>query len=267
MQPQAAFESINPEGKAPVLLVCDHASRAFPPHLGTLGVPEPDTWEHIAWDIGAAELARGLAARLDAPAILATCTRLVIDCNRHVDQATLFVTETDGIPVPGNVDMTAADRDWRIRTLYEPYHAAIEAKLEAMEVGGRVPALVAMHSFTPLLGEQARPWHVGILWDSDARLPRPVMNHLRAVPGLHVGDNQPYSGRHPTDYTMHAHGGTRGRAHVAFEVRQDLLATAGGIDYWVGLIAEALTAALADPIVYRRSVPGAYPGTEGRRGV
>jgi predicted N-formylglutamate amidohydrolase len=239
-----AFELLNPDGAAPLLLVCDHASRLFPDHLGTLGVAEPDTFEHIAWDIGAADLTRGLAAALDAPAVLCRWSRLVVDCNRRLADPSAFVEISDGIPVPGNVSMDPEDRKWRVTSIYEPYHAAIDAQLDALMARGVVPAFVSVHSFTPLLGEIARPWHVGILWDQDDRLPRPVLDSLRSVAGLHVGDNEPYSGRHPTDYTLHAHAASRNLAYVGFEVRQDLLATEGGIHYWVGLLERAVRAAL-----------------------
>lgn len=242
-----AFELLNPDGAAPLLLVCDHASRLFPDHLGTLGVAEPDTFEHIAWDIGAADLTRGLSAALDAPAVLCRWSRLVVDCNRRLSDPSAFVEVSDGIPVPGNSSMPPEDRKWRVASIYGPYHAAIDAQLDALMTRGVVPAFVSIHSFTPLLGEIARPWHVGILWDQDDRLPRPVLESLRSVDGLHVGDNEPYSGRHPTDYTLHAHAAARNLAHVGFEVRQDLLATEGGIHYWVGLLERALRTALTPP--------------------
>jgi len=244
---QAAYEHVNPGGATPLLLVCDHASRAFPPHLGTLGVPEPDTFEHIAWDIGAAELTRGLSRALDAPAVLCRWSRLVVDCNRRLDHPSAFPVESDRIEVPGNVGLAPEDREWRVQHIYKPYHAAIDDRLDAMLARGVVPAFVSVHSFTPLMGEIARPWHVGTLWDQDDRLVRPVLTSLRSVDGLHVGDNEPYSGRHPTDYTLHAHAVMRGLPYIGFEVRQDLLATPGGIAYWVGLLERALRAALAAP--------------------
>jgi predicted N-formylglutamate amidohydrolase len=244
MSASAAFELLNPDGAAPVLLVCDHASRVFPEHLGTLGVAEPDTFEHIAWDIGAADLTRGLSQALDAPAVLCRWSRLVVDCNRRLDDPSAFVEMVDGVRVPGNASMTTEDRNWRIEAIHAPYHAAIDAQLDVMQARGVMPAFVSVHSFTPLLGEAARPWHVGILWDRDDRLPAPVLASLRAVEGLHVGDNEPYSGRHPTDFTLHAHAVARGLPYVGFEVRQDLLATAGGIRYWVDLLERAVRAGL-----------------------
>lgn len=240
----SAYELFNGAGRANCLLVCDHASRDIPEHLGTLGVSEPDTWEHIAWDIGAGELTRQLALQLEAPAILCSWSRLVIDCNRRLDHPDAFITVSDGIPVPANARLAEADRRWRIKTIFEPYHAAIAARLDAMAAGGSPPALVSVHSFTPLLGEQARPWHAGVLWDQDGRLALPLLEQLRSVEGLHVGDNEPYSGRHPTDYTVHVHGVRRHIPHVALEVRQDLLATAEGIEYWTRLLTRALVITL-----------------------
>ena len=250
--PDSAFDVINSDGGAPLLLVCDHASRVFPEHLGTLGVAEPDTYEHIAWDIGAAEVTRGLSRALDAQAVLCRWSRLVVDCNRRLADPSAFIEISDGIPVPGNVSMKSEDREWRVRNVWEPYHTAIETRLAAMLDRDIVPVFISVHSFTPLLGEAARPWHVGILWDQDDRVAKPVLESLRSVAGLHVGDNEPYSGRHPTDYTLHAHAATRGLPYLGFEIRQDLLATRGGIEYWVGLLEAAIRAALAAPGIHRR---------------
>ncbi len=247
-----AFETIPGSRDSGLLLVCDHASRAFPPRLGTLGLAEPQTWEHIAWDIGAGDLTRALAARLGVPAILAGWSRLVVDCNRRLEHEEAFPAVSGGIPIPGNARLSAEDRAWRITNCFEPYHAAIAASLDDLEEAGVAPVLVSVHSFTALLGDQARPWHAGILWDRDGRLAQPLLQELRAVEGLQVGDNEPYSGRHPTDYTVHMHGARRGIAHVALEVRQDLLATEEGIGYWAGLLSNALSRVLQAPRVRER---------------
>ncbi len=249
-----AFEFIDVANPAPCLLVCDHASRDIPSQFGTLGIAEAETWGHIAWDIGAGDLTRELSQRLGATAILSNWSRLVIDCNRRLDHPTSFIQQNDGITITGNHGLSAEDRAWRISNIFDPYHQAIAAELDRRQHSGVNTALVSIHSFTPHLEGQARPWHVGILWDRDDRLPAPVIRKLREVEGLLVGDNEPYSGRHPTDYTVHMHGARRGLAHIAFEVRQDLLCTAEGVAYWGELLAGVLAPCLADPARLKRRV-------------
>ena len=41
------------------------------------------------------------------------------------------------------------------------------------------PALIAIHSFTPFFDQQARPWEIGVLWDTDPRIPLPLIRGLR----------------------------------------------------------------------------------------
>src|SRR5260370_42232676 len=62
------FEILHPERRAPLLIICDHASRAMPRALGRLGLDETLLMRHIGWGICAAERTRRLAALLDAPA-------------------------------------------------------------------------------------------------------------------------------------------------------------------------------------------------------
>ncbi|MCZ8133120.1 MAG: N-formylglutamate amidohydrolase [Steroidobacteraceae bacterium] len=244
------YEIHEPAAPAPVLLVCDHASRAFPRKLGRLGLPEEATWRHIAWDLGAAELTRALAHRLRAPAILAGYSRLVVDCNRRLDDPTCFAAVSDGQRVPGNEDLGDVERRARAAACHEPYHDAIERHLGRLRGGGIVPAVVAVHSFTPVYGAQARPWNVGILWDKDPRLPVPLLERLRREPGLVVGDNEPYSGRHPADYTIDRHAERPGLPHVCLEVRQDQLLTPAGIARWAEVLGRALADVLALPGVH-----------------
>ncbi len=223
-----------------------HPARARAP-----GLPDEATWRHIAWDIGAAALAGALAARLDAVAVLAGYSRLVVDCNRRLEDPTCFVTLGDGQRIPGNEGLTDEDKRARATACHEPYHKAIAARLHDFHARGVTPALIAVHSFTPVLGSEPRPWAVGVLWDHDPRMALPLLARLRAVPGLVVGDNQPYSGRHPADYTVDHHAESAGLPHVCLEVRQDELLTPAGIGRWAGLLGGALAAILADDSLYQ----------------
>ncbi|MDH3474355.1 MAG: N-formylglutamate amidohydrolase [Rhodospirillales bacterium] len=243
------YEILNPEGRAPVLLLCDHASNFIPRAFRSLGLDEAQLARHIAWDIGVADVTRDLARRLDAPAAMSRFSRLIVDPNRQLDDPTLFPQIGDGVIVPGNRDLSPEARGRRIEAFHQPYHAAIEDRLDAMASRGRVPAIVSMHSFTPVMKGFERPWHIGILWNRDPRLPRPVMDRLRAR-GIEVGDNEPYSGRDGHGYTLHRHADARGLANVLVELRQDLIDTHHGAAEWSALLAEVLAECLADPVAF-----------------
>jgi len=239
------------EGAAPVLLTCDHASNLVPRALGGLGLGEAEMRQHIAWDIGAANVTRRLAARLDAPAILAGFSRLVIDCNRDPDDRSSIPETSDGVPIPGNRGLSPAARAARRTEIFAPYHAAVARAIETRHERGTAPALVSIHSFTPVMAGRARPWHVGVLWDSDARIPGPLLAALRADPALVVGDNEPYSAREPQGYTVRHHAVARGLPHVAIELRQDLVADEAGAARWADILAAALAPILARADLYR----------------
>jgi predicted N-formylglutamate amidohydrolase len=238
----APYVLLQEHGAAPALVVCDHASRAFPRSLERLGLPELPTWQHIAWDPGAGEIARGLAHALDAPAVLAGYSRLVVDCNRSPHDPEAFRTESDGWAIPRNVGLTEYERRVRLASFFDPYHQCIESLLRGFRARGVVPLLIAVHSFAPRLGTlgEDRPWHTGVLWDRDEENARHLLAALRREPGLVVGDNQPYSGKHPANYTIDTHGKANGLPHVCIEVRQDLLESPAGVERWVRLLARAV---------------------------
>jgi predicted N-formylglutamate amidohydrolase len=232
-----AFEVVNPDGRAPALVICDHASRFIPPEYGSLGVSEEEIARHIGWDIGAGEVARELARLIDAPAVLCGTSRLVIDCNRRLGDPSSIPEVSDGTPVPGNRNLTPDERTRRAQRYFHPYHAEIERRLDGF---ARPPALVSVHSFTPVMNGFARPWHVGMLYDGDARLALPIIEALRREPGLVVGDNEPYSGRQPVGYALGTYGNRRGLAPAVFEVRQDLIDTPETAHIWARRLAHVL---------------------------
>jgi len=246
----APFEILNADAASTALLVCDHASRAIPAALDNLGLPEAALDRHIACDIGAAELTRSLACILDAPAVLAGFSRLVVDCNRALDDPTAFLAVSDGDIVPGNRDLDGAAKALREHEIYWPYHQAIEAQLDEYRLSGRTPALIAVHSFTPFFDSRARPWEIGVLWDKDPRIPVPLICGLRDS-GVVVGDNQPYSGKHPADFTIDHHGEEAGLPCVSIEIRQDLVRSPEGVAQWSRLLGKVLADILANDGLYR----------------
>jgi predicted N-formylglutamate amidohydrolase len=229
----------NAGSERPWLLVCDHAGRAIPAALGDLGLPRGELDRHIAWDIGALGLARGLAARLGgATLIWQRYSRLVIDCNRDPARADAIVSQADGTDIPANRDLSPDARAARVAEVHAPYHAAIAAELDARAAVGGRPALVLIHSFTPEMGGVARPWQAGVLHQGDA-LSLAALAWLQARGELTVGDNQPYA-MDDIDYTAPVHAQARGLAYLELETRQDLLSEAAGQERFAALYAEML---------------------------
>jgi predicted N-formylglutamate amidohydrolase len=238
------FESVDGDAARGILFICDHASRALPPAYGSLGLPEPEFHTHIASDIGAAALTRALAAQFGVPAVLGAWSRLLIDLNRGADDPTVIMRLSDGRIVPGNRNVDAAETEARIARFHAPYHAAITARIDAMQAQGIVPVLISVHSFTPVWRGWPRPWHIGVLWNRDDRLAKPLMDRLARKKDIVFGDNEPYAGHLEND-TMYRHGKMRGLPHALIELRQDLIADDAGVVRWAARLGPILTDALA----------------------
>ncbi len=242
--PPVTYDNLSGRGRA--VLVCDHADRGIPAHLDHLGLSQSALGRHVAYDIGAAAVTRYLCRLLDAPAVLATFSRLVIDPNRSLDRPDSILPVSDGVVVPGNQGLRPADRAWRERQLYWPYHDAVARELDRRASAPMVPAVIAVHSFTPVFQRYSRPWEIGVLWDDDGRIAVPLIEALRAGGQVCVGDNQPYDGRDNLGGTIERHAQTRGYPHVVIELRQDLVRDDAGARFWAAVIGKALRPILED---------------------
>jgi predicted N-formylglutamate amidohydrolase len=223
------FYVVNPLAEAPVLLVCDHASCRFPQALGDMGLDPFARRCHLAIDIGAGKLTEKIAKSLGFTAVIAQYSRLVIDCNRQLMDPGAFLEYGDGILVPGNRNLSQADKDARADAIYWPYHNAIEDQIARLCAVGPAPAFVSIHSFTPVLNGVSRDVQMGVLWDTDSRLSDIFIEDLRAA-GFLTGDNEPYSGRAPQDFTIDHHAEEIGLPHVGIELRQDLIDDIAGVE-------------------------------------
>jgi len=218
----AAFALENPEAVASILLVCDHASRRFPSSLGTMGLDPAARRCHLAWDIGAGELTRRLATSLSVTAVLCEYSRLVIDCNRQLEHPEAFLEFGDGIAIPGNRNLKEDDKKRRANEIFWPYHNAITHEIDRLADHGVKPVFVSVHSFTPVMQGESRECEIAVLWDQDRPTAEIFINDFREE-GFVVGDNEPYSGKAPQDYTIDNHPEPLGLSHVGIEIRQDLL--------------------------------------------
>jgi predicted N-formylglutamate amidohydrolase len=176
--------------------------------------------------------------------MLARWSRLLIDLNRGPDDPTLVMKLSDGSVIAGNATADAAEVQRRVELFYTPYHDAIAREIAAMKSFGRVPVIISVHSFTPVWKGRKRPWQIGILWDRDARLARPMMRNLERV-GFNVGDNEPYSGELEND-CLYRHGTMHGLPHVLIEIRQDLIASISTAKKLAGRLKTVIETALAE---------------------
>jgi predicted N-formylglutamate amidohydrolase len=242
----AVFTLEHEKGKSPFFITCDHGGRRLPHCLGKLGLPDGELARHIAWDIGASAVSRRIGDALNAFTIHQTYSRLVIDCNRDPAVESSIVTLSESTEIPGNKNLSAAERAARADEILWPYHGRIVRALDERKAAGHPTVLIAMHSFTPVFKGISRPWHVGVLYNRDPQFAHIMKALFEAEGDLVVGDNEPYAVSDASDYTIPVHGERRGLPHVEFEIRQDLIANEAGQRAWADRLIRLL------PEAYRR---------------
>ena len=235
----------NAGGNGPIMLVCDHASNRVPDAYSDLGLTHDLLESHIAWDPGALSIATELSRMLDAPLVYPTVSRLVIDCNRAPEDADSIVSVADSVKIPGNEDLPYKARRMRIRSVYEPYHAAIEQVAEDSLKRGLLRGIVAIHSFEPSLHGLDRPWHAGVISRIARQLADPLIAALCSEPELLIGDNQPYSPADGVFHTLVRHAESRQLPCAMIEIRNDLIAGASQRRTWAERLCRAIGLAVA----------------------
>ena len=220
-----AFELINPEGHFPLVLTCEHASYALPSEYQDLGLSPIEVQRHIGWDIGARSVVTALSQDLDAPAICSSYSRLLIDCNRALEDHDLIVHESDQTIIPGNRDVSPEEYCKRVDLFYRPYHEAIDtllAKRKALPL-----TLLSIHSFTPLLGKKERLFDLGVLFDRYEDIAQELGARL-SYDGHHVRYNEPYSGYDGLIFSARSHGERNSVMYLELEINNSLITTVEG---------------------------------------
>jgi predicted N-formylglutamate amidohydrolase len=248
------FTEVRPRGASPFVIMVDHAGHRIPKRLGDLGLPASELKRHIAWDIGALEVAQRVAAALDAPLLAQTYSRLVIDCNRDPKVPTSIPRTSESIDIPGNMSLAEAEAAARHAEVFEPYHDRVREVLDGRVAEKRSTILVAQHTMTDVYKGVRREMHAAVLYNRDRRFAGLVLDALRREPGLVVADNEPYFVSDETDYSIPHHGEARGLPHVEIEIRQDLVSDAAGQDEWARRITLALREAERNFAQDQRSV-------------
>lgn len=241
--------SENADGASSVVVVCEHASHYIPAPFDNLGLAQEELKSHAAWDPGALAVASRLAKKLDAPLIASGVSRLVYDCNRPPTAQDAMPTRSEVIDVPGNRDLSQADRDARTKAYYRPFQTALKQAVKAVAD----PVIVTVHSFTPIYHGVARAVEIGILHDSDARLADAMLEIAQAHTDANVQRNAPYGPDHGVTHTLKEHAIKGGHLNVMLEVRNDLIVTsdeqAAMADMLAGWVADACTRVQAKGVV------------------
>ncbi len=236
-------ETVNPEGRADVVLICEHAANRIPGALEDLGVDAETHRSHVAWDPGAAEVARAMADRLDAPLFLQRFSRLVYDCNRPVFADSAVPSVSERYAIPGNDGLDADARAKRQAAIYLPFRDTVAAFVRRRMDAGRPPTIVTVHTFTPEFHGRPRTTELGVLHDADARLADAVLAVLAHESGLTVRRNDPYGPADGVTHTLKVQALGHGLPNVMFEIRSDLVADAAGQQAFAERLSRTLTAA------------------------
>ena len=234
------------DAPADIVLACEHASRTIPPRWNGLGLGAAGARSHAAWDPGAEALTRALAVRLDAPAVLATVSRLVHDANRPAGHPSAMPERVELVEVPGNAALAEDEVRARAALVHEPFHRDLEALLDWRVARGLPTCLVTVHSFNPTWHGEPREVELGVLHDEDARMADALLEALEEAGGFVARRNAPYGPEDGVTFTLVEHALGRGLPNVMLEVRNDLLADEAAVADVAAALAPALVRAATE---------------------
>ena len=233
---------VNEKGPSPIVLICEHAGKVIPKSLGSLGLPAEDLTRHIAWDIGAEAVSRGLAQALGAPLVLQRYSRLVYDCNRPPESPDAMPVMSETTRIPGNEQLTPENRLARIREIYRPFHHGIAQLLDERASRGIASLFITIHSFTPVYKGVKRLLDLGVLYDRDTRLADKLVGAFGRMKDISVKRNEPYGPQDGVCHTLNLHAEPRGLPYAMLEIRNDLIAQVAGQKKWAERLVEVLGA-------------------------
>lgn len=241
----------NPGGTHQIVLVCEHASAYIPAQYNQLGLSAEDASSHIAWDPGALVTATHLADKMNAVLVEGTVSRLIYDLNRPPEAPSAMAESSEGRVVPGNIGLSATERQHRTDTFYSPFTETLHKVLSQHPVP---PVVVTMHSFTPVYNGLKREVEIGILHDTDTRLADAVLD---CAVGYKIQRNQPYGPDDGVTHTLKQHCLPAGYLNCMVEIRNTLIATndqcaamAGSLQTWLD---QALVSLQTEPAIGTQS--------------
>jgi len=233
----APVEITHGDASSDLVLVCEHAGRAIPKSLGSLGISTEVLNSHRGWDIGAAEVAKKISDQLEAPLVIQCYSRLVIDCNRPPFTAQSIPCSSDRVDIPGNIKACHSEKVRRVREIFDPMNHALTKLFQTPR-----RATFSIHSFTPELGGRARPWHAGFLTRKSMNTAQSLIRSIsRRQPDLVLAINEPYSIDSETDWFIPHYAEVLDLPHCLIEICNNQIDHPEGVEFWAELLTKAIT--------------------------
>lgn len=176
-----------------ILISCEHGGNQVPPRYRRwFGELQSSLPTHRGYDAGALRMAQDLSAAFEAPLVVSTVTRLLVDLNRSIGHPRLHAEAVRKLP--------REEWDRIIAEHYRPHRAKVEDLIRRAIAHGQRAIHVASHSFTPVLNGQVRTADVGLLYDPSRAGERRLCARWKAalaqaLPHRRVRRNYPYSGK------------------------------------------------------------------------
>jgi predicted N-formylglutamate amidohydrolase len=226
-QAGAVVEIINPNAInlsfQPIILVCEHASNFIPEELNDLGLDLEILESHVAWDIGAYQLAKNISKILNAALISSKISRLIYDCNRAPVEISAIPEKCEEFEILGNKTLSSTEREERVTRFYRPFYELLEKTITSAMINNREPIIVTIHTFTPKYFGKFREVEIGIIHDRDSRFADNVLDVMAEKEEYNVKRNEPYGPKDAVTHTLKEHAIKNGLLNVMIEVRNDLV--------------------------------------------
>jgi len=216
-----SYKILNFNSKQPIFISCEHASKVIPKKYGTIGIKRKNLLNiPDYYDVGAEELTRIIAKKLNAKCIIPNYSRMVINLNKHLNHQKLISDVCFGIEIPGNKDLTNSERNNRIKKYYLPYHDRIKREIQELKKNHKKVYYISIHSFFHKLNRVKRIIDVGILYKykKDIRFCKKIKKLLTEKTDFNIKYNQPYSSFKTAGYTINKYGESKDISCVEFEI-------------------------------------------------
>jgi len=241
---EPAVQIINELGEGPFVLVCEHASNRIPAEFNSIGISNAAQQSHAGWDIGALALSKAMSTLLASPLVASTVSRLIYDCNRAPSSKTAIVPGSETEAIPGNLQLSSAQRSRRVEAVYQPFSQALSELLDRRQAQHISTCLVTVHSFTPVFHGKVRTVELGVLHDDDSALADLILEIATKHTTLLVERNQPYGPSDDVTHTLQKHALPRNMANVMLEIKNDLLLGSESIEEISQALSQLLSEAL-----------------------